>query len=133
MKTLNVVAALILDDNKLLATQRSYGDLKGGWEFPGGKIQDYETPEEALIREIKEELDILIQVDSHFTTIEYDYPTFHLSMKCYWCSILEGTIKLLEASDSKWLTIDNIDSINWLPADKTIVEKIKKQLIAKTI
>ena len=128
MKAVNVVAALILDDNKLLATQRSYGDFKGGWEFPGGKIQDNETPEEALIREIKEELDILIHVDSYFTTIEYDYPTFHLSMKCYWCSILEGTIKLLEASDSKWLTLDTIDSINWLPADKTIIKDLKNVL-----
>ncbi|MBR2824961.1 MAG: (deoxy)nucleoside triphosphate pyrophosphohydrolase [Solobacterium sp.] len=128
MKTIHVVAALILDKGNLFATQRGYGDFKDGWEFPGGKIQEGETPEEALVREIKEELDIVIKINSYFTTINYDYPNFHLNMKCYWCSILEGSPTLLEAEDSKWLTLETIDSVNWLPADQTIIEEIKKIL-----
>ena len=128
MKTIHVVAALILDKGNLFATQRGYGDFKDGWEFPGGKIQEGETPEEALVREIKEELDIVIKINSYFTTINYDYPNFHLNMKCYWCSILEGSPTLLEVEDSKWLTLETIDSVNWLPADQTIIEEIKKIL-----
>lgn len=133
MKTINVVAATIKATNEngdtvIFATQRGYGEYKGWWEFPGGKIEVGESPEAALIREIKEELDTEISVDEYIDTIEYDYPDFHLSMKCYFCSIVAGELTLKEAEDSKWLTKDNIDSVKWLPADITILEKIKERL-----
>lgn len=127
MKTIRVVAAVIKDGDRILATARGYGDFKGGWEFPGGKIEPGETPQEALAREIKEELDTEISVGDLIDTVEYDYPKFHLSMDCFWCSIISGNLVLKEAEDAKWLTRDTIDSVAWLPADKGLVEKIKEQ------
>ena len=127
MKTIRVVAAVIKDGDRIFATARGYGDFKGGWEFPGGKIEPGETPQEALAREIKEELDTEISVGDLIDTVEYDYPKFHLSMECFWCSIISGNLVLKEAEDAKWLTRDTIDSVAWLPADKGLVEKIKEQ------
>ena len=127
MKTIRVVAAVIKDGDRILATARGYGDFKGGWEFPGGKIEPGETPQEALAREIKEELDTEISVGDLIDTVEYDYPKFHLCMDCFWCSIISGNLVLKEAEDAKWLTRDTIDSVAWLPADKGLVEKIKEQ------
>lgn len=130
MKSVNVVAAIIKKDDKIFATQRGYGEFKDGWEFPGGKVEKNETPENALIREIKEELNTIIKVDEYLDTIEYDYPKFHLSMKCYMCSIVKGHLDLLEAEDARWLDKDNLDSVNWLPADLLIINKIKEKLNA---
>ena len=127
MKTIRVVAAVIKDGDRIFATARGYGDFKGGWEFPGGKIEPGETPQEALAREIKEELDTEISVGDLIDTVEYDYPKFHLSMDCFWCSIISGNLVLKEAEDANWLTRDTIDSVAWLPADKGLVEKIKEQ------
>lgn len=124
MKTVRVVAAVILSNGKVFATQRGYGEFKGKWEFPGGKIEDGESPQEALEREIKEELDTKIEVGEFIDTIEYDYPTFHLSMDCFACKIIKGDLTLKEAEDSRWLTKDNIESVEWLPADASIIEKI---------
>lgn len=128
MKTIRVSAAVIRSGNKIFATARGYGEFKGQWEFPGGKIENDETPESALIREIKEELDIEIKVGNLISTIEYDYPTFHLSMDCFWCEIVRGNLVLKEAQDARWLTKENLFNVNWLPADKTIIEIIKKQM-----
>ena len=128
MKTIRVVAAVIKNGDRIFATARGYGDFKGGWEFPGGKIEPGETPQEALAREIKEELDTEISVGDQIDTVEYDYPKFHLSMDCFWCSIISGNLVLKEAEDAKWLTRDTIDSAAWLPADKGLVEKIKEQI-----
>ncbi len=128
MKTIRVVAAVICDSleqpTKIFATARGYGDFKGQWEFPGGKIEAGESSEAALIREIKEELDADISVGSLIDTIEYDYPTFHLSMDCYWCVVTGGALKLLEAQEAKWLTKDELGSVQWLPADITLIKKI---------
>ena len=129
MKTINVVAAIIRDGNKIYATQRGYGDYKDGWEFPGGKIEPGETPKQALAREIKEELDTDIAVGDFLTTIEYDYPAFHLSMQCFWATICKGEPVLKEHEAAKWLTADNLDSVEWLPADLTIISLIKDKLI----
>lgn len=128
MKSINVVAAVIKKDNMIFATQRGYGEFIGGWEFPGGKVEAGETEHQALIREIKEELNTQISVNKYLDTIEYDYPTFHLSMKCYLCSVVSGHLDLLEASDSRWLNINTIDSVNWLPADLLLIDTIKKIL-----
>ncbi|MDD6985555.1 MAG: (deoxy)nucleoside triphosphate pyrophosphohydrolase [Eubacteriales bacterium] len=128
MKTIRVSAAVIRSGNKIFATARGYGEFKGQWEFPGGKIENGETPESALIREIKEELDTEIKVGNLISTIEYDYPTFHLSMDCFWCEIVRGNLVLKEAQDARWLTKENLFNVNWLPADKTIIEIIKKQM-----
>lgn len=129
MKTIRVVAAVIRKDDKIFATQRGYGELKGGWEFPGGKIEDGETPQEALKREIEEELDTEILVGELIDTIEYDYPTFHLSMDCFWCEIVEGKLVLKEHEAARWLDRKTIDDVEWLPADVTLVGKIKELLL----
>ena len=128
MKTIKVVAAIICDGDKIFATQRGYGDWKDYWEFPGGKIEPNETPEEALQREIREELDTEITVGKKLTTVEYDYPEFHLSMDCFWCSIIRGKLTLLEAEASTWLTIDTLFQMNWLPADLQIIKLIEEKL-----
>lgn len=128
MKTIRVVAAVIRDQDKIFATARGYGELKGGWEFPGGKIEQGETSQEALKREILEELDVEISVGKLIDTIEYDYPSFHLSMECFWCTIVKGNIVLKEAEDAKWLSKDELNSVAWLPADISLIEKIKVYL-----
>lgn len=130
MKTIRVVAAIIKAVNEngdpiIFATQRGYGDLKGGWEFPGGKIEEGETPQEALIREIKEELETEITVGELIDTIEYDYPTFHLSMDCFWAEIVSGDLVLTEHEAAKWLTKAELNSVEWLPADITLIDKIR--------
>ena len=133
MKTVRVVAAVIKAENEkgqpiIFATQRGYGDLKGGWEFPGGKIEEGETSQEALKREIMEELDTEISVGELIDTIEYDYPTFHLSMDCFWCQIVKGDLVLKEHEAAKWLSKDELDSVEWLPADVTLISGIKLML-----
>ena len=130
MKTIKVVAAIICDDmkekNKIFATARGYGELKGGWEFPGGKVEPGETPQQALIREIIEELDTEIKVGELIDTVEYDYPTFHLSMDCFWAEVKAGHLELKEAEAAKWLTKDQLDSVAWLPADILLIDQIRK-------
>ena len=130
MKTIHVVAAIIRGSgskaNQIFATQRGYGDFKDGWEFPGGKVEPGETPEEALVREIREELDTEIRVGNLIDTIEYDYPTFHLSMDCFWAEIIAGTLELREHEAARWLTKDELYSVDWLPADITLIEKVEK-------
>lgn len=128
MKTVNVVAAIIRNNDKIFATQRGYGEFKDGWEFPGGKVEDGETPEQALKREIEEELNTEIEVGDYLTTIEYDYSKFHLSMRCYWARIIEGKPVLLEHEAARWLLADELDSVEWLPADITIIDLIKEKL-----
>lgn len=133
MKMIRVVAAIIkvLNENGepiIFATQRGYGDLKGGWEFPGGKIEEGETPQEALVREIREELETEITVGELIDTIEYDYPTFHLSMDCFWAKIVSGDLVLTEHEAAKWLTKDELDSVEWLPADIMLLEKVRAEL-----
>lgn len=124
-KTVKVVAAIIRDGNRILATQRGYGEQKDGWEFPGGKVESNETPEAAIVREIREELNADIEVTGFLTTVEHDYPNFHLSMDCFWARLAEGTeMKLLEHEAAKWLSIENINSVDWLPADIKVVEAI---------
>ena len=130
MKTIRVVAAVIKATNEkgepmIFATQRGYGDFKGGWEFPGGKIEEGETPKEALVREIKEELETEIAVGELIDTIEYDYPTFHLSMDCFWAEIVSGDLVLKEHEAAKWLTKDGLDTVEWLPADVGLIEKLR--------
>lgn len=132
MKTVKVVAAVICDSlqekKKLFATARGYGEFKGQWEFPGGKVEAGETPQQARTREIHEELDTEIHVGDLIGTIEYDYPTFHLSMDCFWCEVVDGELKLLEAEDAKRLSKDTLYSVQWLPADITLIEKIEQQM-----
>lgn len=128
MKVIKVVAAVIMEDNKIFATQRGYGDFKGGWEFPGGKIDEGETPEEALMREIKEELDIEIEVKELLYTVEYDYPRFHLSMDCFICSIKSGDLILKEHEAAQWLTKETLDSVEWLPADLKLIDKLREMI-----
>lgn len=128
MKTIKVVAAIIKEGTRVFATQRGYGEFKDGWEFPGGKIEAGETSQEALKREIMEELETEISVGELIDTIEYDYPNFHLSMECFWCKIVAGELVLKEAEDAKWLTKDKLNSVEWLPADITLIEKIRSRM-----
>lgn len=132
MKMIKVVAAVICDSlqakTRIFATARGYGEFKGQWEFPGGKIEPGETPQKALAREIKEELATAIKVGELIDTIEYDYPEFHLSMDCFWCEVVEGDLVLLEAQEARWLTKDELDSVEWLPADMGLVERIRREI-----
>lgn len=128
MKTVRVVAAIIIENDKVFATQRGYGEFKYGWEFPGGKIEPGETPEEAIVREIKEELDTEVEVIELLDTVEYDYPNFHLSMGCFICKIKSGDLVLKEHEAAKWLTKDTLGSVEWLPADMGLVREIEKYL-----
>ena len=127
-KTIRVVAALIREGDKVFVTQRGYGDYKDWWEFPGGKIESGEGSEVALAREIREELATVIDVDQYLMTVEYDYPDFHLSMDCFWCRIKEGSLTLLEHEAAKWLPLDDLHQVNWLPADLLVVEEIERQV-----
>lgn len=128
MKTVKVAAAIIRDGDRIFATQRGYGDFKDGWEFPGGKVESGESSEEALVREIREELAADIIVGDLLMTVEYDYPSFHLSMDCYLAELASGSeLKLLEHEAAKWLSVDRLDSVEWLPADIEVVKKIKQQ------
>ena len=131
MKTIRVVAAVIRKGNRIFATQRGYGEFKDGWEFPGGKIEPGETPQEALVREIREELETEIRVGDLIDTIEYDYPAFHLSMDCFWCEIVEGSLELKEHEAAKWLDRESLYTVDWLPADVGLVEKIMKGIDEK--
>lgn len=126
LKTVRVVAAIIRHENKIFATQRGYGEFKDGWEFPGGKIETGETPEQALVREIREELDTEIEVGELIDTVEYDYPNFHLSMDCFWCTVKSGDLVLKEHEAAKWLAGNELDSVEWLPADKDLIKKLQK-------
>lgn len=132
MKTLSVAAAVICDredrPSRIFAAERGYGAQKGGWEFPGGKLEPGETPAEALRREIREELDTEIHVGKHLGTVEYAYPAFHLRMDCFLCSVIAGTLTLKEATDSRWLTAQTLDSVSWLPADLKILDAVRRIL-----
>ena len=128
MKTVRVFADIIIENDKVFATQRGYGEFKDGWEFPGGKIEPGETPEEAIVREIKEELDTEVEVIELLDTVEYDYPNFHLSMGCFICKIKSGDLVLKEHEAAKWLTKDTLGSVEWLPADMGLVGEIEKYL-----
>lgn len=132
MKIVKVVAAVICDSldekKKIFATARGYGEFKGQWEFPGGKIEPDETPDQALVREIKEELDTELEIGDLIDTVEYDYPTFHLSMDCFWARVISGDLILKEAKEAKWLSRDELDSVQWLPADIILVKKIKDHM-----
>ena len=127
MNHIEVVAAIIRKENKIFATQRGYGEWKDWWEFPGGKIEQGETPEEALKREISEELSAEINVDELFSTVDYDYPKFHLTMHCYLCTLQTNAMHLNEHESARWLAKDELDGVKWLPADKSIIEKLKTQ------
>lgn len=130
-KHIHVVAAIIHDQNKIFATQRGYGEFKDGWEFPGGKMEQGETPEQALKREIREELDTEIEVGEIFDTVEYDYPDFHLTMYCFLCTIQSGNLVLKEHEAARWLTGETLDSVDWLPADEDLIRKLKHILITQ--
>lgn len=130
MKQIEVVAAIIYDsEGRIFATQRGYGDWKDWWEFPGGKMEAGETPEEALVREIREELSAEISVDEFICTVEYDYPKFHLTMHCYLCSLVTEALHLNEHEAAKWLTKDELDSVRWLPADVKVVEALMRETL----
>ncbi len=125
MNTIEVVAAIITHNDQVFATQRGYGEFKDGWEFPGGKMEPGETPQQALVREIREELDTEIEVGELMETIEYDYPKFHLTMHCFLCTIRSGDLVLKEHEAARWLTKEELDDVDWLPADIKVVEKLK--------
>ena len=129
MKTIQVVAAIIIRDAVVFATQRGYGQWKGWWEFPGGKMEEGESPQEALAREIREELDAEISVGQLLETVEWDYPDFHLTMHCFICTLASGEIHLKEHEDAAWLTRETLDSVKWLPADEGLIERIKKDIL----
>ena len=130
MKKIEVVAAIIRDDEgRVFATQRGYGEWQDFWEFPGGKMEPGESPEEALKREIWEELETRIEVEQLVTTVEYDYPRFHLTMHCFWCHVESGSLILKEHEAARWLSRENLDSVNWLPADKIVIESIKENVL----
>ena len=128
MKNIHVSAAIIMKDNKIFVTQRGYGEFKDWWEFPGGKIEEGETPEECLKREIKEELEADINIDKYLCTVEYDYPNFHLKLECFICSLIDGHLELVEAEDAKFITNDQLDNIDFLPADLLVVKELKKSI-----
>lgn len=128
MKNIHVSAAIIMKDNKIFVTQRGYGEFKDWWEFPGGKVEEGETPEECLKREIKEELKADINIDKYLCTVEYDYPNFHLKMECFICSLIDGHLELVEAEDAKFITNDQLDNIDFLPADLLVVKELKKSI-----
>lgn len=128
MKKIEVVAAIMRKGDKVFATQRGYGEFKDWWEFPGGKIEEGESPEEALVREIEEELAVIISVDKHLKTVEWDYPAFHLKMHCFMCTPLSGTIYLKEHEASRWLDAEQLGSVRWLPADEELLPLIAKEL-----
>ena len=127
-KNLEVVAAIFRKENTIFATEKGYGEFKGYWEFPGGKVEPGESLEEALRREIREELQVEIHIEEKFTELDYDYPHFHLTMHCYFCSVLSGEITLVEATDARWLKKEELNTVNWLPADISLIEELKKQL-----
>ena len=126
MKNIRVSAAVIHREGKIFATQRGYGEYKGKWEFPGGKREEGESGEEALYREIREELDSKVEIEKLICTTDYDYPTFHLTMDVYLASLVEGKLTLLEHEDAKWVSLDSIDNLDWLPADWSVIDEIKK-------
>lgn len=128
MKVVKVVAAVIAEEGRIFATQRGYGEFKDGWEFPGGKIEEGETPQQALVREIREELDTEVEVGDLLGTVEYDYPTFHLSMQCFLCRIKSGSLNLKEHEAARWLSKDELDSVDWLPADIEVLEWIRRDI-----
>ena len=128
MKRIEVVAAVIRKGDRIFATQRGYGDWKDWWEFPGGKMEPGEAPEEALVREIREELNAEIAVGDLIETVEWDYPAFHLTLHCYWCTLVSEELTLLEHESARWLRADELSSVNWLPADESLVERIKDSL-----
>lgn len=128
MKHIEVVAGIIKDGDKIFATQRGYGEFKDGWEFPGGKMEPGETPQQALVRELKEELAIDVNVGEFLCTVDYDYPTFHLTMHCFYCSVIGGELTLLEHEASKWLKMTELHSVNWLPADVDVVAALERNL-----
>ena len=128
MRTVKVAAAIIIHNNQIFATQRGYGEFKDGWEFPGGKIEPGETPQEALVREIREELNVEIEVGDFLETVECDYPNFHLSMDCFFCTIRSGELVLKEHESAKWLTEETLDSVEWLPADRGLAEGIRRYM-----
>ncbi|MCI7708418.1 MAG: 8-oxo-dGTP diphosphatase MutT [Sutterella parvirubra] len=128
MKTIEVVAAVIRDGGRILATERGYGDFKGGWEFPGGKMEPGETPEAAVVREIEEELRVTVRPTAFIETVEYDYPTFHLTMHCFMCEVVSGEITLTEHLAMKWLTKETLETVDWLPADVSVVRKLEEMI-----
>ncbi len=129
MRNIEVVAAVIYENGKILATQRGYGEFKDGWEFPGGKMETGESAKQALIRELREELTVAVEAEKLLMTVEYDYPAFHLTMHCFLTKIISGKINLLEHEAMKWLSFEDIDSVEWLPADIQVVEHLKKHVL----
>ncbi len=132
MKEIRVAAAVIMEDGKIFAAQRGYGEFEGKWEFPGGKLESGESPEEALVREIREELGADIEVGKHLGTVEYDYPKFHLSMDCYLCRMPEGGLTLLEHKAARWLAVEQLDEVDWLPASVLVFERLRKELTTES-